>query len=216
MLTPLLAGPLFLLPPARRQRIIRYVGLGLTAAFLVIRATNVYGDPAPWSHQKSAVFTLLSFVNTTKYPPSLDFLLRTLGPAFLLLAFLDGRKWKDSNPLLVFGRVPFFYFFLHFYAIHVLVVILAFFRYGLHAAAFIFNPVPAMGGPEQLYPPNFGYPLWAVYLRWVFLIAALYPCCRWFARVKATHGAGGSAICDEAHRLQLVSVFLLRFIYTLC
>ena len=182
-------GQLFLLEPPRRQRIIGRLGLLTTAAFVAIRAVNVYGDPAPWSHQKSAVFTFLSFLNTTKYPPSLEFLLMTLGPAFLLLGFYDRCRWKDSNPLLVFGRVPLFYFVLHFYAIHALVLILAFFRYGTGASRFIFNPVPAMGGPQQLYPPNFGYPFGVVYLCWIMLIVALYPCCRWFTGVKATRRA---------------------------
>ena len=179
-------GQLLLLEPLLRQRIIGRLGFGVTAAFLVVRAINVYGDPAPWSYQKSAAITFLSFLNTTKYPPSFEFLLMTLGPAFLLLALFERCNWKRGNPLLIFGRVPLFYFILHFYAIHALLEILACFRYGTRSFQFIFNPVPAMGGPREMFPSNFGYPLWAAYLCWILLLVGLYPCCRWFARIKAT------------------------------
>ncbi len=94
------------------------LGSALTVAFIVVRALNSYGDPAPWSVQKSSLFTVLSFLNCTKYPGSLDFLLMTLGPSLLVLAYLDGQVFKTTNPLIVFGRVPLFYFMLHFFAIH--------------------------------------------------------------------------------------------------
>jgi len=179
-------GQLFLLESARRRRIMLRIGLLATLAFLVIRAINHYGDPAPWSVQKSSVFTVLSFLNCTKYPGSLDFLLMTLGPAILVLALIDGCSLKPSHPLVVFGRVPMFYFILHFYAIHALGVVMAWARYGWSAFSFVFNPVPSIGGPARLFPANFGYSLWAVYVVWAVIVVSLYPICRWFAKVKAT------------------------------
>jgi uncharacterized membrane protein len=179
-------GQVFLLESAARRRIMQTVGFALTVGFLVIRAVNLYGDPAPWAHQKSPVFTVLSFLNCTKYPGSLDFLLMTLGPSLLVLAYVDQRTFRTSNPLIVFGRVPMFYFVLHFYLIHLLAVLAVWLRYGTAAAKFIFNPLPSMGGPRQLFPADFGYGLWVVYGVWILTVVLLYPLCRWFARVKAT------------------------------
>jgi len=168
---------------ATRWRIMLWLGFALTLAFAAVRALNLYGDPAPWSFQHSAVFTLLSFLNCAKYPPSLDFLLMTLGPALLLLAYFDRRPLSAANPLIVFGRVPLFYFVMHFWAIHLLTVLLAWIRYGVPAFKFIFGPVPSMGG--KFYPEGFGYGLWVVYAVWIGLVVSLYPLCRWFAKVKA-------------------------------
>jgi uncharacterized membrane protein len=177
---------LFELDSARRRRIMMKIGLGAIVAFFVIRAINRYGDPAPWSHQKTVVLTALSFLNCTKYPASLDFLLMTLGPAILVLASLDRCSLKPSHPLLVFGRVPMFYFVLHFYAIHALALVMAWARYGRAALSFMFHPLPSMGGPAQLFPLDFGYRLWVVYVVWIVIVLSLYPLCRWFARLKAT------------------------------
>lgn len=178
---------LITLDGAVRRRITLQLGLTLTAAFLVIRAINIYGDPSHWTTQKSAVFTALSFLNCTKYPASLDYILMTIGPALLLLAWYDRLRFSKYNPLIVFGRVPLFYFVLHFYAIHILLGVLSYIRYGSRAFSFIFNAIPAMGGPREVYPPDFGYPLWVTYAIWVCLVAALYPFCRWFGQYKATH-----------------------------
>lgn len=179
-------GQLFLLESARRRRIMLRIGLLATLAFFVIRAINRYGDPAPWAVQKSALFTVLSFLNCTKYPGSLDFLLMTLGPAIVVLALIDGCSLKPTHPLVVFGRVPMFYFVLHFYAIHALAVLMAWARYGRAAFSFMFNPLPSMGGPAKLFPANFGYSLWVVYVVWMVIVVSLYPLCRRFAKVKAT------------------------------
>jgi len=178
-------GRVFQLEPDARRRVMLKLGLALTAAFIALRAWNHYGDPAPWTHQKSALFTALSFLNCTKYPGSLDFLLMTLGPALLLLAWFERRAFSTANPLIVFGRVPMFYFILHFYLIHVLAVLFAWLRYGNPAAGFVFNPLPSMGGPRALFPANFGYSLWTAYGVWLLVLVLLYPVCRWFAKVKA-------------------------------
>ena len=167
-------------PILRRRRIVAAIGAVLTAAFVALRLANVYGDPAPWTSG------LLSFLNTTKYPPSLAFLLMTLGPALLLLAWLDRRALSDRNPLVVFGRVPLFYFVLHFYAAHMLAVVCSWIRYGAPAVGFLFEPFPSTGGPRDLFPPDFGFSLGATYVAWAAIVVAMYPLCRWFAKVKAT------------------------------
>ena len=138
-----------------------------------------------WSTQPSSTYTLLSFLNTTKYPPSLIFVLMTIGPALVALAWLDRRALSDSHPLVIFGRVPLFYFVLHFVAAHLAVVITSFLIYGRAAQAFVFHPVPSMGGPRNLYPADFGFELWGAYAMWALIVAMMYPLCRWFAGVKA-------------------------------
>jgi uncharacterized membrane protein len=178
-------GPVFLLEPAVRRRYLSVLGLAATAGFVIVRAVNIYGDPAPWVSQDSPALTVLSFLNTTKYPPSLSFLLMTLGPALLALALLDRPGLGRSSPLVVLGRVPLFYFVLHFYAAHAAAVILALFRYGIGARSFMFQPLPSMGGPAEQFPTGFGYDLWVVYLVWVLIVVGLYPVCRWFAEIKA-------------------------------
>ena len=95
------------------------------------------------------------------------------------------RRDGVANPLIVFGRVPFFYFVLHFYAGRAASVLLAVLRYGREAFGFIFHPLPSMGGPRELFPAGFGYDLWVAYAVWAGIVAALYPACRWFAGVKA-------------------------------
>lgn len=182
-------GQVLTMEAAERRRWMRGLGAGMIVLFLMLRAINVYGDPSRWAiqgaAQKSMVFTALSFLNCTKYPASLDYVLMTIGPALLLLAWYEGRSFSSGNPLIVFGRVPLFYFILHFYAIHLLLVILSLAQYGTGAVHFVFNPTPAIGGSAETYPPGFGYPLWVTYAVWIGLVAALYPLCRWYAGVKA-------------------------------
>src|SRR5262245_24925610 len=123
-------GRVLELPADARQRIMLRLGIAITIAFLIVRAVNRYGDGEPWSWGASAVYTVLWFLNTTKYPPSLQFLLMTLGPALLLLLYFDRRSLSRSNPLIVFGRVPLFYFVLHFIAAHIAAFALAVVTYG--------------------------------------------------------------------------------------
>lgn len=178
-------GEVLLRNPDERRRLMRRIGLILIAAFFLLRTIDRYGDPAPWSRQNSPAFTILSFLNCTKYPASLDFLLMTIGPALVALAWLDRHCVSVTNPIMVFGRVPFFYFVLHFYLIHLLAVFAAWLRYGANAFVFMFHPLPSMRGRAQLFPSPFGYELWVVYLVWLFVVASLYPVCRWYASVKA-------------------------------
>jgi uncharacterized membrane protein len=177
-------GPIFSMAPERRRRFLWRAGIMMTIAFLVVRVVNVYGDPFRWSWQPSATFTVLSFLNTTKYPPSLAFLLMTLGPALIVLSSFDRLSLSRSNPLIVFGRVPLFYFVLHFFVAHLAIVVMSVVTYGGVALGYMFQPVPSMGGPAQAFPPGFGYDLWVVYAIWMAIVIGLYPLCRWFAGVK--------------------------------
>jgi uncharacterized membrane protein len=178
-------GRLFLEDRAVRRRCFTAIGAVATLSFIVIRMLNRYGDPQPWVAQQSPTYTVLSFLNTTKYPPSLDFLLMTLGPALLALAWFDRPGLNPSNPLIVFGRVPLFYFVVHFFVAHAVGVVLAFLRYGTDAAVFAFQLVPSIGGSAESFPDQFGYDLWVVYVVWVLIVLAMYPACRWFAAIKA-------------------------------
>jgi uncharacterized membrane protein len=174
----------FSMAPERRRRFFLRAGIAMTIGFLVIRVINGYGDPSRWSWQPSAAFTVLSFLNTTKYPPSLDFLLMTLGPALIVLSWFDRISFARSNPLIVFGRVPLFYFVLHFLAAHAAIVVMSLVRYGSDAMTFMWQPVPSMGGPAKAFPPDFGYELWVAYAVWIAIVVLSYPLCRWFAGVK--------------------------------
>jgi uncharacterized membrane protein len=142
---------------------------------VALRALNVYGDPGPWSPQRNGLLTVLSFLNCQKYPPSLLFLLMTLGPSLLLLGSLERGVPALVRPLVVFGRVPLFYYVLHLLLIDVLVVGLAVARYGSRTRELFAQ------GP----PADYGYGLAVVYLVWIGVVATLYPVCRWYAAVKA-------------------------------
>jgi uncharacterized membrane protein len=176
-------GRVYRLPPERRRIVLLRAGLLLIAVFLAMRTLNAYGDPRPWSAQARPFFTVLSFLNTTKYPPSLDFLLMTLGPALVLLAVTDRLRVGERNPLLVFGRVPLFYFIVHIPLIHAIAIALTWVRYG--AAPFLFTPPPTLGTPRAVFPPDYGWDLWVVYVVWAGVVLALYPVCLWYMRLKA-------------------------------
>jgi uncharacterized membrane protein len=174
-------GRVFLMESADRQKWMLGAGALLTAAFVVLRGLNIYGDPQPWSAEIPGT-ALLSFLRTTKYPPSLLFLLMTLGPALLILGWFDRRPPRSGHPLVILGRVPLFFFLLHFSIAHALAFPFAFVRYG--EAAFLLKPMPSLGGDLDSYPPGFGYNLSEVYLLWLVVLALSYPVCRWFAGVK--------------------------------
>jgi uncharacterized membrane protein len=177
-------GAVLQLDPAERRRTMIAIGATLVVLFAIVRAVNIYGDPVRWSHQKSAVFTMLSFLRTTKYPPSLAFLMMTLGPALLTLAWFDARRPDPRNPVVVIGRVPFFYYVVHFWAAHVIASTLAYVRYGQASLAFLLMPLPSMGGSRKMFPPDFGYPLWVAYLVWIAVVLGMYPLCRMMADFK--------------------------------
>jgi uncharacterized membrane protein len=175
-------GRIFLLEPARRKHVLVRLGVGLTIGFLLLRALNVYGDPVRWSTQHSALFTVLSFLKCSKYPPSLDFLLMTLGPAIAVMGWLEHVRLSATNPLLIFGRVPLFYYVVHLFVIHGIAMLLAIMRYG--RANFLLNPPPTMSGFRQAYPADYGYDLWVCYAVWLAVLVLMYPLCRWFSQLK--------------------------------
>jgi uncharacterized membrane protein len=176
-------GTLLLLEPHRRRKSILWLGIVLTVLFIALRWTNTYGDSLHgkshhWSEQRSFLFTVFSFIDLHKYPPSLLFLLMTLGPSFIVLALLDRGTPKALRPILVFGRVPLFYYLLHFPLIHGLAVVVAYMQFGnadwLFGSPFNWEKAPA-GATHSLA---------VVYLVWIGVVLMLYPLCRWFAEVK--------------------------------
>ena len=168
--------------PAKRSRFLIRLGIALSVAFVILRGLNVYGDPAPWSSQAKPLYTALSFLNTTKYPPSLDFLLMTLGPAIALLGWIDRARPKETNPLLVFGRTPMFYFVVHIPLIHIIAIGLTWLRYG--ATSFLVLPPPTLGTDRKLFPPDYGWDLWVTYAVWLLVVALMYPMCLWLMRLR--------------------------------
>ncbi|RYY21562.1 MAG: DUF1624 domain-containing protein [Chitinophagaceae bacterium] len=164
-------------------KITRYIGFGAIFLFIILRYTNVYGDPLPWSGQKTPVYTFLSFLNTQKYPPSLLYLCMTLGPALVLLSFLNSLPRKLTVVMTVYGKVPFFYYILHFYILHLITAIMFLgrghsFREGIEGS-------PSF--PFHFIVPGEGLSLLASYGLWILVVACLYPLCRWFGRYKQLH-----------------------------
>ena len=174
-------GPIFTWAPERRRKFLLNSGLALTAAFFVLRALNVYGDPAPWSTQRAPIFTALSFLNANKYPPSLLFLLMTLGPVLLVLRAVDGRTPALLRPALIYGKVPLFYYILHLSLIHLIAVAVCYYENG--AIHWMFES-PTLANIPFTQPPGWGLALPWVYMWWAIVVISLYPACRWFAGVK--------------------------------
>ncbi|MDQ2718717.1 MAG: heparan-alpha-glucosaminide N-acetyltransferase domain-containing protein [Bacteroidota bacterium] len=163
----------------KRQKFFMATGIAVTLFFILLRFTNLYGDPQPWSIQRNFITTILSFFNTTKYPPSLLFLSMTLGPALIFLSFLEKKKGKWTQIISVYGRVPFFYFLLHFFVLHFILMIIFFINgHSITEAAtgFLF-----------FRPADFGYPLLIVYLIWMAVVISLYPVCKKYDRLKSSH-----------------------------
>jgi uncharacterized membrane protein len=168
---------LFAWPEERRNKILVRAGIAMTAAFLVLRVFDGYGDPNHWQSQQAGLTaTVIDFFNTTKYPPSLLFLLMTLGPAAMLCGVADKITGVVKESLVMFGRVPFAFYVAHFYLIHMLSVILGRLQgFGFRQMMTVF----------LFYPKGYGVGLAGVYVAWALVIAILYPYCRWVARVKA-------------------------------
>jgi uncharacterized membrane protein len=168
-------------PAERRRKILLTLGLGLLIAFVVMRYFNTYGDPNPWSVQKTPTLTLISFLNVTKYPVSLIYELMTIGVALVVLALTENAKGPIVRVISVYGRVPFFYYIIHLYLIHFCTVIL-FFATG-HNIGQAFN-----GRTFGFRPGDMGFSLGGVYLVWIGIVFLLYFPCRWYNQYKRTHG----------------------------
>lgn len=164
----------------RRRRFLVRLGAALTVGFVALRLTNLYGDPSPWGPQKDALFTVLSVIDTTKYPPSLLFLMMTLGPALLFLAWAEPRdRGRLGGALVTFGRVPLFFYLLQWPMANGIGLV-ANWAAGQPAAWHFQNPPERFGSP----PVGAGFDLWVVYALWIVGVLLLYPLCRWFAGVK--------------------------------
>ncbi|WP_229206784.1 DUF1624 domain-containing protein [Dyadobacter crusticola] len=157
-----------------RRKILVITGIVMTILFVLLRFVNKYGDPAPWSVQQDSFRTFLAFMNVRKYPPSLLFTLATQGPILLVLAFAE--HWNDqlSRFFKVYGKVPFFFFVVHFYVIHFVSAI----------AVLVSGYTWAQATDEKLFfkfrPDDFGYSLVWVYIIWILIVLALYFPCKWF------------------------------------
>ena len=165
----------------QRRKILTWLGFGIIAFFIGLRATNLYGNPEEWTNQKNALYTFLSFIDTHKYPPSLLYMCMTIGPAILFIAWAGNIKNALAKFITIYGRVPFFYYVLHFFLIHLLSTI-SFVARG-HSLS---EPTPQGLGIKYLVPGE-GYNLWVVYGVWIFVVLALYPLCKWFSDYKKTH-----------------------------
>ena len=171
------AAGLFELPAQERDRWLLRIGGSLVIAFILIRALNVYGDPRPWElHPSRIAASIMSFLATTKYPPSLLYLLMTLGPAAILCAFADRFRGPIKDALVTLGRAPLAFYIAHIYLIHT-VAILVGVAQGFAAQQFL--------TPYRFFPNGYGVSLLGVYLIWIAVVVILYPLCRWVAAVKA-------------------------------
>lgn len=159
-------GTIFKLEAAKRQILLRIIGFSAIALFVIIRAFNIYGDPGSWSTQGAWYRTVLSFIDIHKYPPSLDYLLITLGPAILLLSVLEKVQNKITGIFVVYGRVPLFYYILHIYLLHFMAML-----------------VFAITQNSSTY----SFPLPVVYAVWISGVFILYFPCRWYMNYKRTH-----------------------------
>jgi uncharacterized membrane protein len=169
-----------------RRPIVLALGVTMTIGFIVLRAMHLYGEPFPWAQQADPLRNVMAFVACTKYPPSLQFLLMTLGPALTLLALVDRPSGPPLRPLVTYGRVPLFYYLLHFLLIHASALGLAYLRFG---SIDWLQPFP---GPTPPPPPPEGASLtlpW-VYLVWILIVLSLYLPCRWWGDLKRRHPGG--------------------------
>jgi uncharacterized membrane protein len=169
--------------PARRKRILLQTGAATTLAFIIIRFINVYGDPVPWSAQKNPFFTLLSFINVNKYPPSLLYLLVTLGPALLFLGVTEQWKGRAVAIITVYGRVPMFYYLVHIYLIHVLAMIAS----GLFTTVGFHNWVLRQPIWFNTDLTGYGFSLVVVYAVWLAVVIGIYPLCKRYDAYKQAH-----------------------------
>ena len=166
-----------------KDRIVLLMKYGIYSilTFVLLRLTNFYGEPNPFTIQKNITFSIMALFNTTKYPPSLQYLLMTIGPALIILSVIEKYKNKVTDFFIVFGRVPLFYYFSHVLIIHSLAIILLFINNKDYSI--MLNMTPFL--PDQNQLMEYGYPLWVVYLVWFIVIIILYPLCYKYMNYKS-------------------------------
>jgi uncharacterized membrane protein len=157
-------------------------GTGLILLFLILRGFNLYGEPNLWQPQRSPIFSVMSFLYVTKYPPSLHFLLMTIGPALIFLSMAELKKYQIAKPVITFGRVPLFFYIVHLFTIHLLAILLLA-AMGRDWREYILSAQSIRSGRLS----DFGLGLEAVYLIWISVIALLYPLCRWYQKFKESN-----------------------------
>jgi uncharacterized membrane protein len=165
-------GAIFRMPESQRNKWLYGIGLSAIALFIILRGINVYGDPAPWHTQPIWRRTILSFVNCSKYPPSLLYLLMTIGPAITALPLLERIGGAIGRFFTVYGRVPFFYYILHIYLIHAIAALCFWIKKGTAIVTIFVHP---------------GISLARVYMIYITVVLLLYYPCRWFMHVKMNH-----------------------------
>jgi uncharacterized membrane protein len=177
-------GQVLTLAPARRRRLLLLLGGAMTLAFILLRSANLYGDPGAFRPQATLEKSFIAFLNVEKYPASLQYLLMTIGPGLLLLAWFERIDWRAktawlARKIVIFGRVPMFYYILHLYAIHLLALVVGL-LWRQPVGWLLGAPLP-LGRPA---PPEYGHGLLFVYCMTLVIIVMLYFPCQWFAKVK--------------------------------
>lgn len=187
MLLGFSAGTLFTdCDAATRKRWLIRSGMVAIVLFMVFRFINFYGDPAPWQTQPNSFFTFLSFINTTKYPVSLHFTLMTIGPLLLILGALDNVNIGRLAFFNTYGKVPLFYFLLHFFVIHIVALTAFIIKTGTSLSEIDFHFAKSFGGIT----PGIGHSLGGTYVAWICIVLILYPACKWYGRYKQIHAYG--------------------------
>jgi uncharacterized membrane protein len=174
-------GTFFTWESSKRKKLFFRIGIGSVIFFIVLRFTNLYGDPSKWQMQDATWKTFASFINCSKYPPSLLFLLMTIGPGFIMLALLEKINTnRITSFFMIYGRVPLFYYVLHIYLIHLMALITA--------LVINYQPVSRFFTNQVIFNlPNWGFSLPFVYSIWLLTVLILYFPCKWYMKVKATN-----------------------------
>jgi uncharacterized membrane protein len=168
--------------PIKRRQILLWTGIVSISLFILLRIFNLYGEQKTWSEQNTAIYTILSFLNTTKYPPSLQFLLMTMGPALFFLAVSEKTQNRITLPIITFGRVPFFFYIIHLYLIHALAALYLVYQ-GHEWNAYVISAEEIMSGRLG----RFGVSLDTVYVIWIIVVVMLYPLCGWYMAYKESY-----------------------------
>ncbi|MFZ6012572.1 MAG: DUF1624 domain-containing protein [Bacteroidota bacterium] len=166
-----------------RQKLLLRIGLLSIGLFIILRFVNVYGDPTPWSTQRNLIYTVMSFLNCAKYPVSLQYTLMTLGPVLMVLSWMEKIQLPSLRPFVIFGRVPLFYYVLHFTLIHAVSLALFMNKTGRSLSEIDFHFNQSFGGITS----EGGYSLAWAYVGWLAVVIFLYPFCKWYNYYKSTH-----------------------------